>query len=124
MSQPNQPEKLNPQVLDALQATQKMTIIPEIVSQEGQGKTYLSASQTVAIVIQDAADNLRNLSTISSTAIGVALAKCLVDPERSTLYAKAITQAQNVTKSAAADFKTLGTNAADILDSFQKTTSK
>ena len=124
MTNSSAPEKLDAQVLDTLQATQQVTMTPKVLDSEGAGKAYLSTSQTIAIAIQDAADNMRNLSTISSTAIGVALAKCLADPDKVSSYAKAISQAQDVTQTAAADFKTLGTDAAGILTQFQAVAAK
>jgi hypothetical protein len=41
------------------------------------GKVYQSVAQSAAIAIQDAADALRNLTTIEATAAGVAMAEML-----------------------------------------------
>ena len=45
-------------------------------------RAYQAVAQSSAIVIQDAADYLRNMETISTTAIGSALAKALNDPDK------------------------------------------
>ncbi len=117
------PQISDSSVFETIQATQKATLIPEIQNQGGAGKTFLSVSQTAAITIQDAGDNLRNMTTVSSTAIGVALAKSLANPEKASLYAETITQAQSVVKSAADTFKTVGSNAADVLKGLQAVVS-
>lgn len=41
------------------------------------GKVYESISESTAIAIQDATDNLRNINTIATTAFGVAVSQFL-----------------------------------------------
>lgn len=86
------------------------------VRQEGAGKAYQSVAQSTAIAIQDATDNLRNINTISSTALGVAMAQYLATGE--SKYAKAIELAQSMSTQAAASFLTIGTNASDVLKGY------
>lgn len=86
------------------------------IRQEGAGKSYQSVAQSTAIAIQDATDNLRNINTISSTAIGVAMAQFLATGEPK--YAQAIEMAQKMSTEAASNFKTVGTNASDVLKGY------
>lgn len=73
-------------------------------------------AQSCAIAVQDAVDGLRNLEAISTTAIGVALAQYLATKDDS--YLKAISTVQSVMSSAVNDFRTVGTAAAQVMDSF------
>lgn len=83
---------------------------------QAYAKAQQAVAQSTAIVVQDAADNLRNLSTITTTAIGVALAQLLAtgDPK----YSKVIEEAQKVMTDSAANFATIGENAAKVLKAF------
>lgn len=110
------PSKVNPQVVDALEVVGKNTLQLDLVRVEGAGKAYQSVAQSMAIAIQDATDNLRNLNTISTTAQGVAIAKYLETKE--TTYATILECAQKMSTSAADNFQRIGKNAADILLSF------
>ncbi|HAA15717.1 MAG TPA: hypothetical protein DCE41_30015 [Cytophagales bacterium] len=91
-------------------------ISPKYIREEGAGKAYQSVAQSMAIAVQDAADNLRNMQTISSTSQGVAMAKFLetMDPA----YLMAIEYANKMAANAAQNFQTIGTNAADVLTGF------
>jgi len=71
----------------------------------------------MAIAIQDATDNLRNINTITSTAIGVALAEGIATGNM-TKYAEVITQVNTVLTNTAANFATIGTNATNIATTF------
>ena len=75
-----------------------------------------AVAQSTAIAVQDAADNLRNLSTISTTAIGVALSKLIAtgDPK----YALVITEAEKVATNSAEHFRLVGEVSAKILKDF------
>ncbi|MGD9159781.1 MAG: hypothetical protein PVG39_15305 [Desulfobacteraceae bacterium] len=110
------PEKVNAQVVDSLSVASQATMKPDIVRIEGAGKAYQSVAQSMAIAIQDATDNLRNLNTISTTAQGVAMAKYLETKESD--YGQIIEQAQKMSTEAAETFRLIGTNAADVLKGF------
>lgn len=97
-------------------SNQGSTPVSTAVRQEGAGKAYQSVAQSTAIAIQDATDNLRNINTISSTAMGVAMAQFLATGE--SKYAKAIELAQSMSTQAASTFKVIGTNAADVLKGY------
>ena len=64
------PTEVNTQVTDALKAN-----APEIEP----GKAYQAVAQATAIEIQEASDQLRNISETEATAIGVAIAEALHD---------------------------------------------
>lgn len=79
-------------------------------------KAQQAVAQSTAIAVQDAADNLRNLSTITTTAIGVALAQLLAtgDPK----YSKVIEEAQKVLANGTENFATVCEKAAKVLKDF------
>jgi hypothetical protein len=79
-------------------------------------KARQSVAQSTAIAIQDAADNLRNLNTISSTAIGVALAELLATGDKK--YVDVIEQAQKIMEKGTANFAELGSKAAEVAKKF------
>lgn len=75
-----------------------------------------AVAQSTAIAVQDAADNLRNLNTLSTTTIGVALAKFL--ETKDPTYVAVIKAAESVAKNGAEHFSDTGKKAADILKEF------
>lgn len=97
-------------------AASPASITPQYIREEGAGKAYQSVAQSTAIAVQDATDNLRNINTISATAIGVAMAKLL--ETKDPIYAQAIETANKMALEAANNFKVIGTNAADVLKGF------
>lgn len=80
-------------------------------------KAVQSIGQTTAIVIQDAGDMLRNVSTIEVTAIGAATAAWLAtkDPQ----YKEIIDASMKVIQDAAATYLTIGQNAYQVLNQFK-----
>lgn len=103
-------------ISNAINTAQQVTMSPAVVRASGAGKAYQSVSQTAAIAVQDAADNLRNVSTISTTALGVAMAQYVATGEKK--YADAIKEAQQLVSSAAEDFEKIGKAAATVLKDF------
>lgn len=100
----------------ALDATHAATMAPDVVRTSGAGKAYQSVAQSTAIAVQDAADYLRNVSTMSTTAMGVAMAQLLAtgDPQ----YAQAIDTANKMMTDATANFSAIGKAAGEILNKF------
>ena len=90
---------------------------PGATLKNAQGMAVQSVAQSMAIAIQDATDMLRNISTVATTAIGVAAAKWIETPEM-MLYQQIITTAQGLIKQAADDFLTIGKNAGTVLTEF------
>ncbi len=91
-------------------------ITPQIIMAEGAGKAYQSVAQSTALAIQDATDNLRNINTISATVMGVAMAQLL--ETKDTTYITIMEQATKMSADAAANFQTIGVNAANVLKAY------
>lgn len=72
-----------------------------------------SIAQSSALAIADAIDNLRNLNTLSTTAIGVALSQ-LVDT-CDTKYCSVIEEAQKVVTRGAENIGTVGEKIVTVL---------
>lgn len=106
----------NAQVVDTLNYIQAATMANQVVLTSGAGKAYQSVAQSSAIAVQDSADTLRNLSTIATTAIGVAMAQLLATKDPS--YVTAITTAQQVMEQATAEFARVGQTAAAVVKEF------
>jgi hypothetical protein len=111
--------------LDSVKRTQSATIVPDILFQSGAGKAFQFVAQSAAMAVQDATDNLRNMSILSSTAIGVAMTQLMSSGDVKT-WIPVIAAAQDVVKQSATDFKTIGLIAAQVVSEFpvsEQTTS-
>ncbi|MDN3610571.1 hypothetical protein ACODM8_02315 [Vibrio ostreicida] len=73
-----------------------------------------SVAQSTAIALSDATDNLRNLNTLSTTAIGTALSQLLEtgDPK----YLTIIEQAHKVVTNGADNFAVVGDKVVSVLN--------
>ncbi len=109
--------KVNPQVMNAVEAAQQATLTGDVIQHSGAGKAYQSVSQSTAIAVQDATDQLRNFGTIGATAIGVAMAQMLATGDVKK-YSPIIEQANTMMQNSAANFKTIGDNAGTVLKNF------
>lgn len=107
---------VNPQITNSIQAVQQATLTDDVIKHSGAGKAYQSVAQSTAIAVQDAADQLRNMSTISATAAGVALSQMLAGDE--TNPPQVLQQIQTLMENSAKNFKTIGQSASDILNQF------
>ncbi|PSW03698.1 hypothetical protein [Photobacterium lipolyticum] len=78
----------------------------------------LAIAQSTTMAVQDAVDNLRNLNTLTSTAMGIALAQLLAtgDPK----YSKVIEESQKVAAKGVQHMAEVGKEAAKILQDFSK----
>ena len=81
-----------------------------------------SIAQSTALTISDAADMLRNIETIMTTAMGVAMAKWVETPEN-VFYQQIVDAAGKAIASAADNYKTIGTDAQAVLELFEPKTS-
>jgi hypothetical protein len=108
---------LNHQVIDAIEKVRASVSAPGAVRDTGSGKAFNFVAQATAMAIQDATDNLRNVSTMSTTAIGVAMTQ-LISSGDTTTWTDVIRLAQNLVKSSADDFKNIGATAATVMRSF------
>ncbi|MFN4296860.1 MAG: hypothetical protein ACK4FB_08450 [Brevundimonas sp.] len=113
---PTDPAHVNPQIVDVINQVQLATMGPQVVLTSGAGKAYQSVAQSSAIAVQDAADALRNVSTIATTAAGVAMAQYLATglPK----YKDVIQEAQTMVTGATEDFKAIGEAASSVLKNF------
>lgn len=101
---------------DAFQEIRESVLSTAAITSAGAGGAYQSVAQSAAIAIQDATENLRNMSSIGSTAIGVAMSQYLATgkPE----YKDAMEKAQAIVSQATTDFRSVGEHAAFIVNSF------
>lgn len=106
---------------DTVLMTPDTNLSQNTIMLEGSGKAYQFVAQSTAIAIQDAVDNLRNINTIATTAIGVATAQMLANYENPNAIqnlTKVIVEAQAVAAGAVANFTAIGTGAAAVLKSY------
>lgn len=108
---------IHPQLLDTMTQVRAAVNYPEIAVETGSGKAFNFVAQAAAMAIQDATDNLRNLSTVSTTAIGVAMTQLVSSGDLHT-WGPIVTLAQGLVSSSAQDFTNIGTQAAEMLRNF------
>jgi surfactin synthase thioesterase subunit len=84
------------------------------------GQAYQSVAQSAAIAVQDAADLLRNMDTISTTALGVAMAQLIVSGKVSPNYEEIEAAVQRAREKAIDNFRAIGRAAADMLKDFPR----
>lgn len=82
-------------------------------SDQSTARAAQSIGQTIAIVIQDAAEMLRNTNTVEVTAIGAATAKWIAT--RDPVYQEIIQNSMKVMQDAAALYLTIATSARQVL---------
>jgi len=109
--------KVNPQVLAAVWETQKAVNAPKVVWENSAGKAFQFVAQATAMAVQDATDNLRNISTISTTAIGMAMSQLMSSGDVETWQA-VISAAQNLVQTSANDLLAICQNASQVLQNF------
>ena len=91
---------------------------PEVVKIQGAGKAYQMVAQSMAIAIQDVTDHLRNISTISSTAVAVTTELMIANPDKFEQYSKIMDKAQGSITRATLSFEKIGKDAGQILREF------
>jgi hypothetical protein len=108
---------VNPQTINTIEALQQSTLTGTLIKHAGAGKAYQSVSQSTAMAVQDATDSLRNVSTMSTTAMGVAISQMLATGEVDK-YAPIIQHAADMVKQSATNFELIGANASSLLKGF------
>ncbi|MCU1226413.1 MAG: hypothetical protein JWQ42_4506 [Edaphobacter sp.] len=108
---------LNAQLLDSIKQVRSAVSYPDITIETGSGKAFNFVAQAAAMAVQDATDNLRNISTMSTTAIGVAMTQLISSGDVQT-WGPVVQVAQTLVRNCAVDFQTIGTQAAEVLRSF------
>jgi hypothetical protein len=109
--------QVNPLIIDVIQQTQTATLGQGVVQVSGAGKAYQSVAQSTALAVQDATDALRNVSTMATTAAGVALAQILATGDAKQ-YQPTLDSAQAIMAQAITDFGNIGKAAGTILQNF------
>jgi hypothetical protein len=108
---------VNPQILDAVKQT--TSFVTSAAGNTGTGIAYQKVSQAGALAIQDAADFMRNLMTISATATGVAVTKMVEDPAINIpLFTPVIAQAEAIATFATTQFTAVGEAATKVVTGF------
>jgi hypothetical protein len=110
------PQYVNAQVIDIINQAQTATMSHQNVMTAGAGKAYQSVAQSSAIAVQDATDALRNITTIATSAAGIAMAQFLATKDKD--YLPILAAAQQMLTSATDDYQKIGTTAANILKDF------
>ncbi len=105
-------------VTKAIEEINNQILAPNVVKTEGAGKAYQAVAQSMAIAIQDVTDHLRNISTLTSTAVAVATERMVAEPEKADLYSKIIAKAQANMNRTADSFEKIGVHAGNVLKDF------
>lgn len=108
---------VNSQVVSTIGEMQSSALSGSVIKLSGAGKAYQSVSQSSAIAVQDATDNLRNVSTMATTAMGVALAQMLATGNADQ-YSKVIDQANTMITNSTTNFAAIGKSASDLVGEF------
>lgn len=112
------PATVNAQVIDIINQAQTATMSHQVVLTSGAGKAYQSVAQSSAIAVQDATDALRNITTMATSAAGIAIAQMLANPDTVSQYTPVLDAAKAIMSTAAQDYATIGSTAASILQEF------
>jgi hypothetical protein len=112
--------QVNAQIIDALRQTRNAVRIDagDTSKVVDAGVGYQKASQAAAFAVQDAADYLRNVMTIASTAEGMAL-KLMIET-KNPFYSTVLTAAQGAVSSAAANLEAVGKSATAVATTFPR----
>lgn len=109
--------QLDQALIDSVVHSRDAVMGHQTVLTSGAGKAYQSVAQTAAIAVQDAADTLRNISTIATTATGVAMAEFLATgmPDMQEFLKVTEKMMANATK----DFAAVGEASSKIVSEFK-----
>jgi len=107
----------NQQISHTLQVIQEQDIQGNSARVAGAGKAFQSVSQSSALAVQDATDNLRNVNTMATTAMGVALSQMLATGDVET-YSNIIEEANKMVQGGANNYVTIGSSAGSMLGNF------
>jgi hypothetical protein len=108
---------VNGQIVDSLEVIAQNTLSANANKLSGAGKAFQSVSQSSAIAVQDATDNLRNVSTMATTAMGVAMAQMLATGQVGN-YGEIIENATKMMTASTEFFGTVGNKASALVDTF------
>lgn len=95
--------------------------VPETTdTAEHNGQVYRFVASSAALAMQDATNHLRNISTISTTAAGVAMSQMLSAPADTEHMQRVIDAANRLQEDAVKHFQQMGQNVAALLAQFPK----
>ncbi|TDF35589.1 hypothetical protein EYS14_19455 [Alteromonadaceae bacterium M269] len=101
----------------SLDVIKEASLSGDINKLSGAGKAYQSVSQSSAIAIQDATDSLRNINTMATTAMGVALSQMLATGKTAP-FTEVITAATGMVEMGRENFAKVGSSASGLLNEF------
>ncbi|KZN51644.1 hypothetical protein [Pseudoalteromonas luteoviolacea] len=113
----NELTNVGPSTQTSLDIVNSASLTGELNKLSGAGKAYQSVSQSTAIAIQDATDNLRNINTMATTAMGVAISQMLATGKVDD-YAGIIEAANKMVENGTKNFGEVGSSASNLLDKF------
>ncbi len=113
--------QLNAQINDTIGKVRAAVSAPSAAVETGSAKAFNYVAQATAMAVQDATDNLRNISTMSTTAIGVAITQMLTSGDVQT-WTRVLELAQGLVHQSAKDFESIGQTAAQVLSKFPPAT--
>ena len=115
--------KVNPKIIDAVAQTNSAVLGK--AEAFGKAAAFEQVSHSMALAVQDSVDHLRNVSVLSTTAIGIGLAFIAAEASQPAPNALVIaaaenlmTQAETRITNAAKNMATVGKDAAAILAEF------
>ncbi|MCL1051842.1 hypothetical protein L2755_19755 [Shewanella abyssi] len=112
-------QHVNTQIIETLNQVQEATLTGNVIKASGVGKALQSISQSSAIAVQDATDNLRNINTMATTAMGVALSQMLATGQTDP-YADILKEVNTLVQHSTTNFTTVGAGASQVLEEFSK----
>ncbi len=95
---------------------------PLVPFNQALGLATQNIAQSAALAVSDGVDMMRNVETIMTTAMGVAMAQWIANPAN-VLYQQIITEASTQIANAAANFTLIATAAQGALNDFKPTSS-
>ncbi|NEO78752.1 hypothetical protein [Moorena sp. SIO4G3] len=97
----------------------KTNLNSKTIRKEGAGKAYQSVSQSMAMVVQDAANYEGNLFSLSQAAIAVSIEKIVQNPEMNIpKYSPVIGLSQDIVNTGAKTVFKVARKAGRILEDF------
>ncbi|WP_415837589.1 hypothetical protein [Shewanella denitrificans] len=110
---------MNTQIVATVNKVQEATLSGNVIKASGTGKAFQSISQSSAIAVQDATDNLRNINTMATTAMGVALSQMLATGLTEP-YAEILKEVNTLVIQSTTNFTSVGSGASKVLEDFSK----
>jgi len=101
-------------------APTRKKIIDSLADNEQVSKSYEFVAHAAALAIQDAVDNLRNINSICTTALGAILAQAVENPATADQCHSIAKTIQDISAAANSNFVTTTDNISRVLASFPR----